>query len=248
MINGYFRGSRADRVALCYTRHLNFMSSPPELALPSRVLLFDFDGVIADSLAAYYPVFADTCRELGFQGPATLEAFLDVFDTNAITGLRRAGVPLLKLRQLGRALAPRVAALNAEVAPFPGMVALLCECAAREPVYVVTSNMTEPTAAFLAEHAITGLRGVIGGDQESSKVKKIRRIARQHRGLAPWYIGDTRGDMIEGRAAGATTVGTGWGWHGRERLALAGPDFLVDTVPDLEALLRGPSAEPDRLR
>ena len=235
MINGYFRGNRVGRVALCYTRHLNFMSSPPELALPSRVLLFDFDGVIADSLAAYYPVFADTCRDLGFSGPATLEAFLDVFDTNAIKGLRRAGVPLLKLRQLGRALAPRLAAL-------------LCERAACEPVYVVTSNMTEPTAAFLAEHAITGLRGVIGADQESSKVKKIRRIARQHCGLAPWYIGDTRGDMIEGRAAGATTVGTGWGWHGRERLALAGPDFIVDTVPELEALLRGPSADPDRLR
>jgi len=205
----------------------------------SRVLLFDFDGVIADSLAAYYPVFAATCRDLGFEGPGTLEAFLDIFDTNAIRGLRKAGVPLLKLRQLGRTLAPRVVALNKRVLPFPGMPALLRTLAIREPVYVVTSNMTEPTEAFLADHAITGVLGVIGADQESSKVKKIRRIARQHRGAAPWYIGDTRGDMLEARKAGAITVGAGWGWHGCERLALEQPHYLVDSVEALEALLRG---------
>lgn len=206
--------------------------------MSSRILLFDFDGVIADSLAAYYPVFVETCRDLGFQGPSTREAFLNIFDTNAIKGLRRAGVPLLKLRQLGRTLAPRVVALNQDVAPFPGMVDLLCTLADHEPVYVVTSNMTEPTATFLADHGITGIRDVVGADRESSKVKKIRRITKQHPSATPWYVGDTRGDIVEGRKAGATTVGAGWGWHGAERLALERPDHLVDTVGALVALLQ----------
>lgn len=202
-----------------------------------RIVVFDFDGVIADSLSAYYPVFAETCAELGFQGPPTVEAFLDVFDTNAVKGLIRAGVPLLKLRRLGKALGPRVAALNQHVAPFPGMPGLVNALVARGPVYVVTSNLTDATADFLARHGVAGLGGVIGADRETSKVKKIRRIRRAHRGAEVWYVGDTLGDMLEARAAGAVTVGAAWGWHDRARLAAASPDHLVDRPSDLAVLL-----------
>lgn len=210
--------------------------------MSSRVILFDFDGVIADSLAAYYPMFTESCREIGFSAPPTLEAFLDVFDTNAIKGLLRAGVPIWKLRRLGKTLGPRVAELNRLVAPFPGMSALVNALSARFPVYVVTSNMTAATEEFLARQGITGLRGVVGADQEASKVKKIRRIHRAHRGAEAWYVGDTRGDMIEGRAARAITVAVTWGWHDRARLETGKPDYVVENVDDLATLLHG---DPD---
>lgn len=209
--------------------------------MPSRVILFDFDGVIADSLAAYFPVFSESCRDLGFNGPATLEAFLDVFDTNAVKGLLRAGVPILKLRRLGKSLGPRVAELNRHVSPFPGMPELVNRLSARFPVYVVTSNVTAATEEFLARHGMHDVRGVVGADQEASKVKKIRRIHRSHRGLEPWYIGDTRGDMIEGRAARAITVAVTWGWHKRVRLESGHPDHVVEHVDELAALLHGAS-------
>lgn len=199
--------------------------------------MFDFDGVIADSLAAYYPVFAECCRDLGFQGPGTVEAFLDIFDTNAVKGLLKAGVPFYKLRRLGRHLAPRVAVLNENVAPFPGMPALLNRLAARQPVYVVTSNVTEATRTFLENHGVEGLQGVVGADVEASKVRKIRTIRKRHPELSPWYVGDTKGDMIEGRAAGVTTVAATWGWHDRDRLRAGQPDHIVDSVEALARLL-----------
>jgi phosphoglycolate phosphatase len=219
------------RAPACYTPRM-----------PSRVILFDFDGVIADSLAAYFPVFSESCRDLGFNGPATLAAFLEVFDTNAVKGLLRAGVPILKLRRLGKTLGPRVAALNRHVSPFPGMPELVNRLSARFPVYVVTSNVTAATEEFLARHGMNGVRGVVGADQEASKVKKIRRIHRAHRGAEPWYIGDTRGDMIEGRAARAITVAVTWGWHDRARLETGHPDHVVESVDELAALLHGEAA------
>src|SRR5690606_27665557 len=117
---------------------------------------------------------------------------------NAVRGLLRAGVPILKLRRLGKTLAPRVASLNEHVSPFPDMPELVNRLCDRFPVYVVTSNLTATTEAFLARHGMGGVRGVVGADRQASKVKKIRRIHRAHRGAEPWYIGDTRGDMIEG--------------------------------------------------
>lgn len=200
--------------------------------------MFDFDGVIADSLEAYYPVFVATCRDLGFPGPPTVDAFLDVFDTNAVKGLLRAGVPLFKLKTLGKLLAPRVAELNRKVSPFPGMAALIRGLAEHTPVYVVTSNITAATKAFLTDHGMDGLQDVIGADRESSKVKKIRRIRKQHPKAELWYVGDTRGDILEGRAARAVTVAVTWGWHDRERLAAGEPDHMVESVEALEALLQ----------
>lgn len=205
--------------------------------LSPRVIAFDFDGVIADTLDAYFPVFQACCAELGFRGPATLEAFLDVFDHNAVKGLIRAGVPFYKLKRLGRTLAPRVATLNQEVAPFPGIPALMQVLVARYPVYVVTSNVTEATTQFMARHGMEGLEDVIGADREASKIKKLRRIRKRHRGAAVWYIGDTRGDMVEARRAGTTAVAACWGWHSEARLSAAKPHYLVQSPEELGALL-----------
>lgn len=202
-----------------------------------RVIAFDFDGVIADSLEAYFPVFQACCAELGFRGPATRDAFLDVFDHNAVKGLLKAGVPFYKLKRLGRTLAPRVAALNEDVAPFPGIPSLIQALVARHPVYVVTSNVTEATAQFMARHAMDGLEDVIGSDREASKIKKLRRIRKGHPGATVWYIGDTRGDMIEARRAGTTAVAACWGWHNEARLAGAQPDYLVKSPEALGQLL-----------
>ena len=204
---------------------------------PNRVIAFDFDGVIADSLDAYFPVFQSCCADLGFSGPASMEAFLDVFDSNAVKGLLKAGVPFYRLRQLGKRLAPRVAALNLEVQPFPGILDLIRTLQQRHSVYVVTSNVTKATVQFMDRHGIRGLEDVIGSDRQASKIKKIRRIAKQHRGSEVWYIGDTLGDMKEARAARAIPVAACWGWHDRARLATGNPDHLVESPAALAALL-----------
>lgn len=214
------------------------MGNPdPDPGGSERVIVFDFDGVIADSLAAYFPVFQSCCAELGFTGPTTLEAFLDVFDTNAVKGLLKAGVPFFKLKRLGKTLAPRVSELNRHVAPFTGIPALIRTLQARHPVYVVTSNVTAATAEFMACHGMEGIADVVGADREASKVKKIRRIRKRHRPAEVWYIGDTKGDMLEARRGGAVPVAACWGWHDRARLLHGHPDHLVDTPAELARLL-----------
>jgi phosphoglycolate phosphatase len=57
--------------------------------------------------------------------------------------------------------------------------------------------------------------------------------ANTERTAISFYIGDTVGDIKEARAAGVWTVAVTWGWHSRERLLAARPDFLVDTPEEL---------------
>jgi len=55
--------------------------------------------------------------------------------------------------------------------------------------------------------------------------------------MKAYYIGDTSGDVYEGKEAGAITIAVTWGWHEQERLIKAGPHFLVHTPKELEHLL-----------
>lgn len=200
------------------------------------LILFDFDGVIADSFEVFYEEFRAAVGELGFDRLRTREDMLGLFDGNAFLSLVKLGFPVWRLKKLADRFGPRIAAANARVAPFPGMPALVAELAAAHPVHVITSNSTAAVEDFLARHGVSGVRGVVGADKERSKVKKIRRARQAHPDRAAWYIGDTKGDMIEGREAGARTVAVTWGWHDEARLRSGRPDAVVGDLEALRAL------------
>lgn len=207
----------------------------PQEGLPP-VIMFDFDGVIADSFEVFYAEFSAAVRALGFEKLNSPEAMLDLFDGNMFQSLVKIGFPLHKLKALGEEFKPKIAAANTRVKPFAGMPELLAELAAAHPTYVITSNQTAAIERFLAEHQIANVRDVLGADKEPSKVKKIRVVKKLHKGCTPWYIGDTRGDMLEGNHAGAISVAVTWGWHPEARLRTGKPGRVVHSPAELRAL------------
>jgi len=210
----------------------------------SHVVMFDFDGVVADSLDVFYAEFSAAVRELGYTKLDSREALLRLFEGNVIANLIKSGFPVWRLKKLGKEFAPRIAAANEKVAPFEGMPELLGHIAARYPVYVITSNTTSAVESFLARHAISGVLDVLGADKEASKVKKIKAVRKLHPGLIPWYIGDTKGDMLEANAAGAISVAAAWGWHSEETLRSAKPAHVVRMPEELRQLLLDGQADP----
>ncbi len=164
------------------------------------VLLFDFDGVVADSLGAYFDAFTRVCTEMGFDHINSMESLLALFDGNVFIQLVRSGFPVRRLREMAVKFAPRIRAVAETVTPFPGMPETLSRLAARHPLYIITSNDTAVVRAFLDRYSITGVRDVIGSDIEPSKVKKIRAARKREPRRTPYYIGDTRGDMTEALA------------------------------------------------
>jgi phosphoglycolate phosphatase-like HAD superfamily hydrolase len=47
------------------------------------------------------------------------------------------------------------------------------------------------------------------------------------------FIGDSHHDVASGKAAGVRTIAVAWGPIGRERLALAEPDYLCASVEEV---------------
>jgi phosphoglycolate phosphatase len=212
-----------------------FLRRKPKEGL-APVIMFDFDGVIADSFEVFYAEFGAAVRALGFERLSTRESLLQLFEGNMFRSLVKMGFPMRKLRNLGKEFQPRIAAANETVEPFAGMPELLAELAAAHPTYIITSNQTAAIERFLERFQVEGVRDVLGADKEPSKVKKIRRVSRNYRGHTPWYIGDTKGDMLEGNEAGAITVGAAWGWHGEAKLLEGAARHIVHSPADLRKL------------
>jgi len=199
------------------------------------LIILDFDGVIADSGQVYLDMFMGVCRELGVDQFQTKDDFLKLFEGNAIRSLVRMGFPLWRLKRLFQEFKPRIDQANQHVRPFEGMPEVLSQLAQRHPVYIVTSNATDHAQSFLERFGVTGVRGVIGGDEEPSKVKRIRKVRRRHRGRTPYYIGDTKGDMREARRARAVPVAITWGWHPIEKLEEGRPEHVFDSPAAMRA-------------
>jgi phosphoglycolate phosphatase len=200
---------------------------------PGKLVMFDFDGVIADSWCGQKRAFADALFAHGLDEFATSATFLDLLESNWFDALAQSGVPAHVVADIEEAFG---SAPSPEL--FPGMAEVIERLSRAHTVVVITSSATEDVRRILDEHQVCGVSEVVGGDVEPSKTRKISAARRRYgESLEPWYVCDTVGDVAEARAAGATVVGASWGWHGEERLLRADPDLIAHHPSDLLDLL-----------
>ncbi len=202
--------------------------------MKERLLIFDFDGVIADSLVPFRAAVTAAWSESGMTSPMTDEQFLRIFDTNMYEGLEILGLPMAKVGLFMAALGKRVAQC-ADCRFFEGIQPVVRSLMKSNHIVVVTSNLSSTVRGMIELHGIQGVEDVLGADKGTSKVEKIRMVLHRFPGVSAWYVGDTCGDIKEGKAAGVMTVAAGWGWHCEARLKAARPDILLRKPADLVA-------------
>ena len=199
--------------------------------------MLDYDGVIVDSLEVYCRIVPSILAEHGFRHLGTRDDILAFDDGNWFESLAAAKVPMSVARRIEEAVAVLTSDSD-ELAPFKGMREVIGRLAEQHTLVVVTSSHSKVVEEFLRRHGINGVSGILGSDNHISKVHKIREARRQYgKGLEPWYVGDTVGDIIEGKTAGVGTIGAAWGWHSREKLQSVSPDYIAYAPNELVALL-----------
>ena len=198
--------------------------------------MLDFDGVIANSLEATTAATIKAMEENGFAHLTSQDVVVRLAESNWFEGLRKAGVPLKVSEDIDEIVAQAAAAGGFE--PYATMPDVIARLAERHDIPIVTSNRTDIVEAFLSRWHIVGISEVFGSDKGESKVGKIRAVVRRH-GHAEnrWFVGDTIGDISEGRQAGVSTIAATWGWHSREQLMSTSPDLIAEAPTDLLALL-----------
>jgi phosphoglycolate phosphatase len=203
-------------------------------------ILFDFDGVLADTLDDLLNFAREVCTQLGFPREPT-PADLDVLETMSFVDYGRQ----LKLppQHIDAFVSQCLQMFNQRSEPpkmFEGMGQVVAEAAKNNILAIVTGNTTPTVEGFLkANHLRECIRLIIGVEQKGSRPEKIKLALRElrQREEAAYMVGDAVSDIRAARETSIKSIAVGWGHQSPTRLLTANPDYRVDSPEELLDLL-----------
>ncbi|MBN1474159.1 MAG: HAD family hydrolase [Syntrophaceae bacterium] len=203
-----------------------------------KLFLFDFDGVLVDSLDVYEKTVTDCLIKINQPLTRGREEFLELFEGNFYESLVQKGVDLEAFMKASIDILARVKIKD--IKPIEDAVPVVAKLHKEHCLIVISSNETASIREALELFKYDGyFKEILGSDFMLSKKDKILYAIKKYQ-LPPddiYYIGDTTGDIKEGKQAGVKTVGVSWGWHDRAKMAAAGPDHLFDHPTELLQLI-----------
>lgn len=196
-------------------------------------LIFDYDGVIVDSFRLFMKYFLEACRIEKVEDIKTKKDFLEIFDGNMYESLKHIGLSSEKICRIISIVKDNLLKTHHDMNLFPGMKDVLEILSRKNILIVITSNNSEVVRDFFKLKDIEVFREIYGSEEGSSKVEKINKVKKKYNGRYYYYIGDTTGDIIEGKQAGVSTVAVTWGWHSEYKLRKEKPAYLVHSPHEL---------------
>lgn len=194
--------------------------------------MFDYDGTIVDTLDVAYKAYNTIASGYNLSSMKSKRDFVKLYENNFYSSLLNLGINEEDIQKFNRKLRDMFLKCGYSSKLFPGMKRAVNKLAEKNMVVVITSNITS-TIQKSVKKAGLNIHEILGGDKEPSKVKKILFVKERHPNAEIYYIGDTKGDILEGREAGVKTIGVTWGYHSKKILKRAKPDFIVDKSEEL---------------
>ena len=211
-----------------------------------KLLIFDFDGTLADTGRAILLTIAQTLAGLGQKMPPGE-------DFTPYIGLPLGRIFELACNTRDEQLVARAVRgyrekfpenCEASVRLFPGVREGLSQLRDAGMTLAIASSRGRDSLLALTDLlGITADFAVIAGEEDAPRPKPAPDIARLVAAQAgipaqrAMFIGDTVFDIGCGKAAGMTTCGVSYGNHTRAQLLEAGADHVIDTFSELPAVI-----------
>ncbi|MBX9626297.1 MAG: HAD hydrolase-like protein [Gemmataceae bacterium] len=208
-----------------------------------RLVVWDFDGTLADSMPAGLHIFNRLAPELGIK-PIADPAAARGMSTRQF--LRHHRIRFWRLPRLVRRFQAAAAAEADKLALFPGLAEVLRGLVDRGVrLGILSSNNEGNIRRCLAANGVEGLFAfVVGCPKLFGKGRALRRLLRtggvDRREVL--YVGDEVRDLEAAKRAGVAAAAVTWGFHAEELLRAAGPRYVVSDPRELLAVAGGSRA------
>lgn len=204
--------------------------------MPYRLIAFDFDGTLADSLDCFLAALTQASRLHGFRD-ATPELRPALRGMSAREIIRALDVPMWKVPRvtvdMRRLMRPHIA----QVKLFPGVDDTFDALAARGiRIAIATSNTADVVRDRLGPRASRHVDFFACGIPLFGKARRLRALVREA-GMPPadvLYIGDEIRDADAARRASIAFLGVAWGYTAPDALQ---SHCATPLLPRLDALL-----------
>jgi phosphoglycolate phosphatase len=200
--------------------------------MEKKFVLFDFDGVIADTFHIGHSVAQKICSYI------TESEYRKYHEENIIEKIR-----IVRAQDHGDRcdhaldwLGEYLPAFNDHAHAFEGMPEVLKEFAQTYTLNIVSSSQEEPIEHFLKKYGVSGaIQGIYGLHTATRKDEKFKTIFAKY-AIEPSeaiFITDTLGDINEASNVDLRSIGVTWGFQDRPTLARGNPFRIVDKPEEL---------------
>ncbi len=204
--------------------------------MTQKVIIFDFDGTIADTVDALVSIANRLAIDFGYKqiSPEQL-AFLKNLTSREI--IKYSGVSLFKIPFLVKQVKGELKNKIPELKPIPGIKEALTELQNQGyKLGIITSNSKENVTRFLTINDLNHLFDFIySGITIFGKTTIINNVLRQKQ-LKPQeviYVGDETRDIEASKKANIQVIAVTWGFNSPEVLAKQNPDYLIQQPSEL---------------
>lgn len=203
------------------------------------IIIFDFDGTIADTLPELVRVLNLLGDDFGYKKIANK-------DINRLRGVelrqafRELGISGLKLPFLVRKVKSELRARMSFVKPQKGVKDALSRLKKDGfSLGILTSNSRANIDLFLKDNGLDFFDFIYCGSSIFGKGNVLQRLIRSQnlRQEKVVYVGDETRDIMAARKAKVRVVSVSWGFNSKKLLASRSPDFLVESPKELVNVL-----------
>lgn len=188
----------------------------------NKAILFDFDGVLVDSL--------DMCFETSIEAnniPKDLEFYRRLFDGNIFDGLKKYKKPTKnKNMDFYSVYGPKLMKLGLN----PNAEKMLKILSKQHLLFIVSATPGKLIETFFKKQGVLKyFKEILGSDLHKSKVYKINYALKKFK-LLPQnclFVTDTLGDILEARKCGVPSIAVTGGFHLKRTLLKGKPIKVI---------------------
>ncbi|HEY9802604.1 MAG TPA: HAD-IA family hydrolase [Leptolyngbyaceae cyanobacterium] len=209
--------------------------------MTQKVIIFDFDGTIADTVDALVGIANRLAAKFGYAQitPEQL-TLLRSFSSREI--IKYSGVSLIKIPFLVKKVKSELKNKIPELKPIPGIKEALIQLQQHDyKLGIITSNSRDNVTAFLGINELDNLFDFIySGVTIFGKTTIINNVMRQKQFNpdAVIYVGDETRDIEASKKANIKVIAVTWGFNSPEILAKQNPDFLINHPTELLEVIK----------
>lgn len=205
-----------------------------------KVLIFDFDGTIADTFPEFLRILNQFAEKYKFN--KVDDKNIDKLrDYNTLKILQELKIPLWKVPFLLREGKAELHKTIEIVKPIKGIKEQVKKLQkAGHTLGILTSNSEKTVKKFLEKHDMEVFEFIYTGSNIFGKDKVIQAMLREkkfdeHDVL---YVGDETRDIEASKRAQVKVAAVTWGFISRKGLEKYKPDFLIDKPEELSKIVQ----------
>lgn len=191
-----------------------------------KAVLFDYDGVLVDSLQAHIDIYRDISREMQLRLDPNIFTG-DFFEMDWRKTLRSIGVSDdERTRRAETIYRQNIHMLRKDIQVFDGIKEIIPRLSKKYRLAVVSNSVHKTIKKKLEEECIAGyfeiIMGPFDGYAKPSPEPLLECLRRMNiRPQDAAYVGDMDGDIEAAKAAGLRSIAVTYGYHSKNKLSSA---------------------------